>query len=325
MARSRALEDMARALLARSAPRAKSLIVTVFGDAIAPHGGAVWLGSLIALMAPFGVNERLVRTAVLRLSREAWLMARPLGRRSYYSLTESGRLRFEDAHRRIYAGRWEGSGGESWTGDWHLVILPPDSIAAAERERLRRELAWLGFGQLGPTLLAHPSPDGEALGHVLQALGLIGRVAVMRARSDALTRGEALPSLVRAAWDLDALARAYRDFLALFRPVGRALEARAAPDPAACFLIRVLLIHAFRRVLLRDPELPEELLPSDWAGKAARRLCRDIYRRAAEPAERHLMALLETAEGPLPAAGPSFHDRFGGIDPGAGLSGTAAE
>ena len=43
--------------------RGGSLIVTLFGDAIMPRGGAVALGSLIALAAPFGLNERLVRTA----------------------------------------------------------------------------------------------------------------------------------------------------------------------------------------------------------------------------------------------------------------------
>ncbi len=32
--------------------RAGSLITTVFGDAIAPRGGTVWLGSLIRAMAP---------------------------------------------------------------------------------------------------------------------------------------------------------------------------------------------------------------------------------------------------------------------------------
>jgi len=34
--------------------RAGSLITTVFGDAIAPRGGTVWLGSLITAMEEFG-------------------------------------------------------------------------------------------------------------------------------------------------------------------------------------------------------------------------------------------------------------------------------
>jgi hypothetical protein len=33
-------------LLESRPPRAKSMVVTVFGDAILPHGGSVWVGSL---------------------------------------------------------------------------------------------------------------------------------------------------------------------------------------------------------------------------------------------------------------------------------------
>src|ERR1700687_3582811 len=53
--------------LAAAPPKAKSLVATVWGDSIAPHGGAVWLSALIALLAPFGINERLLRTRVYPL------------------------------------------------------------------------------------------------------------------------------------------------------------------------------------------------------------------------------------------------------------------
>ena len=73
--------------------RTGSLIITLFGDAIVPRGGTVWLGSLIELLAPMGVSQRLVRTSVFRLTREGWLMAEKVGRRSYYGLTGAGRRR----------------------------------------------------------------------------------------------------------------------------------------------------------------------------------------------------------------------------------------
>ena len=76
---TRRLRQSVAALPRRLKPRAKSLIMTVWGDAIAPHGGTVWLGSLIRLLAPLGLNERLVRTGVLRLVRDGWLAARPTG------------------------------------------------------------------------------------------------------------------------------------------------------------------------------------------------------------------------------------------------------
>lgn len=320
MAKGKRLDDVIGNLLERTTLRAKSLIVTVFGDAIAPHGGAVWLGSLIALMAPFGINERLVRTAVLRLSREDWLTSRPIGRRSYYSFTESGRRRFEDAHRRIYAAQ-----RAAWSGEWHIVFAGLDTLTLGERERLKGELVWQGFGAIAPQIFAHPSADAESLRHVLQDLGVQDRLAVMRARSDALTGERAMRDLVRHAWDLDGLSRAYREFLDRFRPVWCLFEGGDTFDPADCFLVRVLLIHEYRRVLLRDPQLPEELLPSDWAGTAARLLCRDIYRRTSDAAERYLMTALETAEGPLPEAASYFYTRFGGLERGAPLRESAAE
>ena len=78
-----------------------SLIITIYGDFIAPHGGTVWLGSFIRLVQALGLNERMVRTSVYRLSQEKWLVSQQLGRKSYYSLTTSGRRRFEHAYRRI--------------------------------------------------------------------------------------------------------------------------------------------------------------------------------------------------------------------------------
>lgn len=49
--------------------KAKSLLITVWGDCVAPHGGTVWLRSLINLVEPLGLNDRMVRTAVFRLQR----------------------------------------------------------------------------------------------------------------------------------------------------------------------------------------------------------------------------------------------------------------
>ncbi len=48
--------------------QAGSLIISIFGDAVLPRGSRIWLGSLIELLDPLGLNERLV--AHLRCS--AW-------------------------------------------------------------------------------------------------------------------------------------------------------------------------------------------------------------------------------------------------------------
>jgi phenylacetic acid degradation operon negative regulatory protein len=93
----------------------------------------------------------------------------------------------------------------------------------------------------------------------------------------------------------------------------QALEKSSDPEPETCFVLRALLIHEYRRIILRDPELPAELLSPDWEGGSARVLCRNLYRRVAAAAERHVTAVLETADGPLPEPRPYYFQRFGGL------------
>jgi phenylacetic acid degradation operon negative regulatory protein len=296
--------------LASAPPRAPSLVVTVWGDAIAPHGGAVMLAGLIALLAPFGINERLVRTSVFRLAREGWLRATPVGRRSLYRLTRDGARRFEQAYRRIYAAPVEG-----WDDTWELVVA--DGRTAAQRRVLKEELGWEGFGELAPGVYARPSQPASAVPRITAAPGLSGRIVTARARDDATLGGRTLASAVPEAWDLAGVAAHYRRFLLRFGGViDRFRQAGdAALDPGQSFVVRTLLIHAYRRVLLRDPRLPAALLPLDWPGAAAYALCRDFYRLTHRAAERHLVATLQDAGGTLPPASAAFHRRFGGLAP----------
>ncbi|TAN50544.1 MAG: phenylacetic acid degradation operon negative regulatory protein PaaX [Rhodospirillales bacterium] len=302
------LKDLAERLLVDIRPRAKSLIVTVYGDAIGPHGGTVWLGSLIGLMEPLGLSERMVRTAVFRLIKDDWLKATPIGRRSTYGLTDAGWRRFEAAYRRIYAPL-----EMAWDGDWHLVMILATGVLPEERDALRRELAWQGFGQMGPNLLAHPGADAAELAATLDERGMAERVVVMKSRHVRASGGPALKSLVREGWDLDSLSLGYQGFIKRFAPVLALLASNESLAGETAFKLRSLMMHDFRRVLLRDPMLPSELLPEKWAGAEARKLCREIYGRLHEASERHLMTALSTAEGALPPLDASFSQRFGGI------------
>lgn len=299
-----------RADLATTAPNAKSLVVTVWGDAIAPHGGSVWLSGLIRLLAPLGINERLTRTSVYRLTREGWLDSRQEGRRSLYRLTPQGRRRFESAYRRIYAAPAAG-----WDGTWQIVIAPPGEIDDATRRELRKELWWEGFGTLVPGLFVRPSrADGDgALMAILRALGVQREVALLAARDTPMDKVRTLKSFAAVCWDLDRVAAEYRAFLRRFARVLRAFDNVATHDPEQCFVVRTLLMHEFRRATLHDPQLPVELLPRDWPGPAAYALCRDFYRLTHRQAERHLAVTLETEHGPLPPAAAYFYQRFGGL------------
>lgn len=308
MARSRRTEDLTARLLKLIKPKAKSVIITVYGDAISHHGGSAWLGSIIKLCAPLGLNERVVRTSVFRLAKEDWLAADQIGRRSYYRLTEIGRHRFDTAHNRIYH-----HASRPWDGAWTLVIIDFAAMKAKNRDALRSDLRWQGFGQLAPGVMLHPDPDEAALRQALIDAAAGQHVVVMRGGAESGTAPSATRELVNRCWDLQQLAKDYAGFLAIFRPVWHALHRVAPLDPETCFVVRTLLMHAYRRVLLRDPKLPDELLQANWPGTAARSLCRNLYRLVHAPAEQHVMTLLETADGAAPAAYPSYFNRFGGL------------
>jgi phenylacetic acid degradation operon negative regulatory protein len=290
----------------RSRPtlRAGSLITTVFGDSIAPRGGTVWLGSLIRAMAEFGINERLVRTSVFRLVKDGWLQSSQVGRRSFYSLSDEGRERFRAATHRIY-----GEPVTDWDGRWCLLLL--SNLDAGAKETLRRECGWLGFGALSANVLAHPAPDESDLELTLRRAGVIDDVVVLSAQT---IRSEAsMRTLAGSAWNLDDIDARYQDFVATFRPLYAALKKTRKVEPRTAFVTRTLLIQEYRKVLLRDPQLPLELLPAGWHGTAAYQLCRNLYLGLHEAADEFLSGFMETADGPLPPPAGNYLQRFGGL------------
>jgi phenylacetic acid degradation operon negative regulatory protein len=305
--KNRFISQWVRDFLEQRPTRANSLIITIYGDLIAVHGGTVWLGTFIRLVEPLGLNERLVRTSVYRLSREKWLVSEQMGRKSHYSLTTSGKRRFEHAYRRIYFTH-----EDTWAGEWQLVMIPP-SLSGSPRDVLARELTWAGYGALAPGLFAHPSADADALLDILQEAGAHDKVVAMKAANISSLTSKPMLELVHHCWNLGALSAEYLNFVTRFRPLLRVMRAAKSLDPEQCFLVQILLMHDFRRVLLHDPQLPSQLLPALWSGGAARQLCLDLYSITYPLAQQHLMSVCETVNGPLPPAAAYFYQRFGGL------------
>jgi len=287
--------------------RAKSLVMTIFGDAIAPHGGKVWLGSLIELLAPFGVSDRLVRTSIFRLTEEGWLESSRSGRRSLYAITADALKRFGNAYRRVYAPL-----EPVWDGYWVLLFAAHSDIAPSKRNLFRKELQWEGFGMLSAGIYAHPVAEPDAIRNMLERFGLLEQLFVVKARDLPGANGKPLGATVEEIWALEEVKQGYLRFIAQFGPLAQTLGSGDI-DPEQAFVIRTLLIHAFRRVQLHDPKLPAQLLPAVWPGKEAYAICSEIYRNTYEAAEAHLLAALRREDENASEAAPYFYQRFGGL------------
>lgn len=274
---------------ARIPIRAGSLIVTLFGDAIVPRGGHLALASLLEIMRAFRVSETLVRTAMSRLVAEGLFGRQKIGRNTFYALSASGEQAFADAARKIY-----GATSEHWDGRFGLVLLEG---SGAERADARAQWQVQGYGALTPDLM----------------IGIGGRGPPKALHLSATTTELATArALTGRAWPLDELADRYRHFNEMFALTAEALQGRGLPGDLDCLVIRVLLIHEYRRIVLRDPLLPRPLLAEDWAGREARDLCAAIYAVVADPADFWLSGHAADERGPLPAPAQSMSQRFAG-------------
>jgi phenylacetic acid degradation operon negative regulatory protein len=275
--------------LKREPSRTGSIIITVFGDAIVPRGGAVWLGTLLAFFAGLDIDGNVVRTAMSRLTAEGWFARSKVGRNSFYRLERKGEQTFAAATRHIYDPP-----PSEWNGRFDLLLIGGVEARDAAREALKNA----GFGNPLPGVFVAPAglPVPE------EAAGAI--------RLDVSAAPDMARRLLAESWTLERTAEAYAKFTTTFAPLQAWLSRDASLSDADAFTARILLIHHYRRIVLRDPLLPAELLPKDWPGRRARALCGAIYRTLLPASERWLDAHATAENGPLPAAVEELARRF---------------
>lgn len=298
------LQQLIHDVLDKDPPRAKSLCVTLLGDAIEPHGGSIWLSDLIELVTPLGINERLLRTSVFRLVAQDWLQSQRHGRRSLYQLSDKGVELTQQASSRIYDGS-----ATPWDGSWTLVILPRFGNNSLDRRGdARRELLWAGFGAVAPGIFTLPRDQSAIAREILKRLGLSDHALILSAQELNGRHGLSLDQLVPLCWDLSSLAAQYQSFIDTFGPMLPEID--SATLPAQAFAVRALTLHAWRRIVLHDPALPSQLLPPDWPGHAARLLCGQLYWASFELAQSHLLSVIARDETHFQPLKPYVYERF---------------
>jgi phenylacetic acid degradation operon negative regulatory protein len=251
--------------LARLRPR--SMLFTLFGDYVYPEGGEIRLGALVSLGKVLGMSETAVRSAVARLARERWIRARRHGRSSLYHLSPAGRALIEEGTRRIYR-----ADGRPWNRRWCLLTYSIPESKRALRDRMRKQLAWLGFGALGSGIYLAARDRSDEVRRLASRVGTVNFARTFLAKGVGTTRDT---QLVNECWDLKAIERAYEAFIRTYAPrfaKDKMLRRRGTLDDADAFVGRFMLTHDFRRFPFVDPDLPDQLLPANWGGKRARKL-----------------------------------------------------
>ena len=262
--------------------RPQPLVFTLFGDYIRHKSYRIWIGSLIKLLALFGVSEQATRSTVSRMVRRGWLTIEREGTTSYYAMTPTAQKVINEGAARIFNFT---PSIDKWNGCWHLVTYSIPEERREGRDTLRSELPYLGFGMLTNAMWISPHDQRARLDELTTALNIKPYVQIFTGRLEGFLSAH---ELVARCWNLDAINAGYTHFLekhnASFCEFQTRLNAGEPIDPSEYFVRRFTLIHEYRAFPYRDPYLPADLLPAGWHGNEATALFQKYHQLLADGA-----------------------------------------
>ena len=216
--------------------RVWSMIATVFGDLALQRGDVIEGPVLSTLMAEMRIRPEATRVALHRLrENDGWIVSTKRGRLSQHRLSQKGRAESETAARRIYRAPQEDTGG------WRLVLTESQAMPS------REEMAQRGFVPLMPRIY-------------------VGAADQMAPKDTLCLDAQHAPSWLGAQLEPKGLSQ---DYTLLHDRLGRAagvLSEDPELTPLQTATLRRLIVHGWRRLVLRHPPLPAALYTPAWRG-----------------------------------------------------------
>ena len=268
--------------------RPQSMILTLLGDYVRQTGGCIWIGSLVRVLGCLGVSPQGVRSAVSRMKQDDLLQSKIIHGTSFYSLTSKSTKLLDEGATRIFDFPHP---REPWDGYWHIVTYSIPEISRDARDELRRQLEWMGFGMLTLAFWISPYDHRAEIETLADSLGVRSGIEMFTARHDGFADPK---TIVARCWDLQAINARYATFIKKYKPLyakDRLAKSKfASAKSSDHFVRRFNLIHEFRRFPFFDPNLPIDLLPSDWHGAEAATLFHQYHDLLAEQANAYFQS-----------------------------------
>ena len=240
--------------------RVWSMVITIFGDAIQPHGGVVAMSDLHDILGALGVESGAVRTAMSRLAKEGWVTRQKQGRHSFYQLSNAGLNSFVPATQKIYRAEYAPTPNKTY------FAIGPNVIGLA-RETQYAFLTTLGGLPLRNGVALFADPETKTLEKIRHAEMMVVECTKHN-----------LPPWVSDRMELDQLKQNYAEMIARFTLVEDSHDVLTQFSSLEALCTRLLLVHEWRRLILKQPPLPHNLLPDGWPGADCHRLVAKLYR-----------------------------------------------
>jgi phenylacetic acid degradation operon negative regulatory protein len=236
---------------------------------------------LVEVAQRFDLSSDAVRAAANRMVRTGYLVKKGRGRGNVrYELGPTGQTIVERFIHKLLHWHMSLEGEPAWDGTWLVVTFTVPEEQRGKRDAFRDRLVEMGFGLLSSSVWISPFDQEAEVAALVGELGLDGMVAILHCDHIQMPGLASVRELAGTVWDLEPLARHYRDlnrrvevFMAFLEQLGQGGEI----DAEAIFFEAIdMQNEMLEMVLAEDPCLPPELLPSDWPGQRTHELAHAV-------------------------------------------------
>lgn len=170
-----------------------------------------------------------------------------------------------------------------WDNKWRLIFFDIEEIHKLRREGLRKKLKELGFGMLQKSVFITPHDFTKDLLEFLESYGLKDCVYVIEVPDLNIYAGN-IKELVNRIWDLDKLNQKYKELVEkivrydLTTKGDRIQELNGLKEGSKNLSGDDMCNSIYKEylaILMRDPFLPKELLPEDWARERVKKFLKN--------------------------------------------------
>lgn len=235
----KALETLSRG----DRPRVWSLVVTIFGDLAQNQGDEISAQTLGRLTEPMGVKSEALRVALHRLRKDGWIDSTRIGRSRTYRLTEYGLEQSALATPRIY-GR-----SNPHLSRWVLITTDTADVSGRSLNELKnnRSIVHLGANCFLTQEINVPKDNGLLITTLNTA---------------------SLPNWVRSQVIDPQASTMYDEFQKQLAALKANLPASLTDLERA--VLRTLVVHNWRRIVLRHIDIPDSFYPKNCTATKCR-------------------------------------------------------
>lgn len=219
---------------------------------------------LINTLEALDYTSQSIRNALSKLKKHSYIKSIERGS---YSLTESGLAVYNLTSRKdnFYAKQWDRK--------WYIVFMEIPETLRKKRDTFRSKLLGLGFGHLYKSVYVYPWDLTKKVLDVIDMLEIEDYVTITVCEEFLFNKispeGSSGANKASRIWDIEELNRYYKKKLHWLETCKSDLHYEITnPDKnfLSMFTHYLLLKELKDDLFERDPMLPPEFLPGNWAG-----------------------------------------------------------